>query len=417
MLTTITPATRFAPDPVLVSRDRLLDAVAMGPHLGALLGRSPGAATLVRTKYRIGESLRVLYRLDGGALVTGRAFASAGAAAAAYARALTGPRPRQVAHDPELATVWWTFPHDRRLRTLAAVLHPDAVRLGLPHPEWTGSQLVEYAPERSATIRAVDAAGAAVGFVKAYAPGTVDVGALARRYAVVAGALAETPGGPVTPRPFGWAPTAGLLLLSPVPGHRWVDLPPVGLASTLHRLGAAFAAVHGIAPPPGLSSFGRLRQSRLRSSAALVAQARPDVAAAVTDVAARLAGGPPAGEPGELLHGDCHPKNALVDGEQIGLVDLDQAGTGPAAADLGSLLARLHVDELVGGPSAAPLAAAVSAGYAGVRPLPDDRSLRWHTAAALLAEQSMRAVNRVRLPVLDRLDALLELADAVLDGR
>ncbi len=118
-----------------------------------------------------------------------------------------------------------------------------------------------------------------------------------------------------------------------------------------------------------------------------------------------------------MLHGDCHPKNALVDGKQIGLVDLDQAGTGPAAADLGSLLARLHVDELVGGPSAAPLAAAVSAGYAGVRPLPGDRSLQWHTAAALLAEQAMRAVNRVRLPVLDRLDALLDRTVAVLDGR
>ncbi|MBA3252153.1 MAG: aminoglycoside phosphotransferase family protein [Geodermatophilaceae bacterium] len=416
MLTAVAQPTGFAPDPMVRSRDRLLDPVGTAAHLSALLGRAPANATLVRTKYRIAESLRVLYRLDDGPLVTGRAFASTEAAATAYQRALAAPG-RPAVHDPELATVWWTFPDDRRLRTLAAVLNPDPVRLGLPHPGWTASELVEYAPERSATFRAADARGDTVGYVKAYAPGTVDVGGLARRYAAVAGVLTETPGGPVTPRPLGWAPTAGLLMLSPVPGLRWVDLPPDELPSTLHRLGAAFAAVHGIASPPGLSPFGRLRQSRLRTSAELVARARRDVADVVTELAARLADGPPPGEPPVVLHGDCHPKNALVDGEQIGLVDLDQAGTGPAAADLGSLLARLHVDELVGGPSAAPLAAAVSAGYAGVRPLPGDRSLQWHTAAALLAEQAMRAVNRVRLPVLDRLDALLDLAVAVLDGR
>jgi len=36
--------------------------------------------------------------------------------------------------------------------------------------------------------------------------------------------------------------------------------------------------------------------------------------------------------------------------------------------------------------------------YAAVRPLPSPTSLRWHTAAALLAERAWRAVNRLRLP-------------------
>lgn len=409
--------TGFAPDPVLVSRDRLLDPAGLAAHLTAHLDRPVGPISLVRAKYRIGESLRVVYRLADGSLVSGRAFPSAAVAASAYDRAVRAPGRPQVTNDPELATVWWTFPHDRRLRGLAAILDPDPVRLGLPNSRWTGSELVEYAPERSATFRATDGLGATLGYLKAFAPDTVDVGALARRYAAVAGALAEEPDGPATPGVLGWSPRTGLLLLSPVSGTRWVDLPPAVLPATLHRLAAAIAALHDVPAPAGLAPFGRLRPARLRTSAELVARARPDVADAVDALAARLAGGPPPGEPPVLLHGDCHPKNALVDGDRVGLVDLDQAGTGPAAADLGSLLARLHQDALLGGAAAGELAAAVCAGYAGRRALPGVASLRWHTAAAMLAEQALRAVNRVRRPALGRLPDLLDIARAVLEGR
>ena len=120
-----------------------------------------------------------------------------------------------------------------------------------------------------------------------------------------------------------------------------------------------------------------------------------------------MAGDP--GGPAGVRHGDCHPTNALADGDSFALIDLDQAGTGPAAADIGSLLARLHQD----GDSGAMRAAFLS-GYRTVRTLPPERSLRWHTAAALVAERAVRAVNRVHLPTLDRLDDLLATADDVL---
>jgi Ser/Thr protein kinase RdoA (MazF antagonist) len=118
-----------------------------------------------------------------------------------------------------------------------------------------------------------------------------------------------------------------------------------------------------------------------------------------------------------LLHGDCHPKNALVDGGRLALIDLDQAGTGPAAADVGSYLARLRVARVVGRQTAAQEAAistAFLAGYDAVRPQPPDDELRWHTAAALVAEQSVRAVNRVRPDVLAHLPAVLATAEEVL---
>ena len=41
-------------------------------------------------------------------------------------------------------------------------------------------------------------------------------------------------------------------------------------------------------------------------------------------------------------------RDALLTAEQVSLIDLDQAGHGPAAADIGSLLARLHHGALLG---------------------------------------------------------------------
>lgn len=378
-MTTTLSAPRFAPDPSLPQRDLLLDADEMAARLGR-------PAELVRVKYRVGESLRVTYRVAGHGLVTGRAFPTAAAARAAAADT-------EAAYDAELATAWWTFPHDRRLRGLA----------DLP----LSGALVEYAPERSATFRLTGGRG----YLKSYAAGTVVVERLAARYAAVADHLA---GSPRTPRPITTWPERSLLLLGTVPGVRWADLTAADAAARLADVGAAIAAVHGVPPPPGTAAFDRLRADRIRTSATIVARARPDVAEAAQGLAAALAGGPPyAGAP-VLLHGDCHPKNALVDGDRIGLIDLDQAGTGPAAADLGSLAARLSVDQLLGGAPAAPRIERALGGYAEVRAVPTVRDLAWHTAAALLVEQAVRAVNRVRPAVLARLDAVLTWAGTVL---
>jgi Ser/Thr protein kinase RdoA (MazF antagonist) len=173
--------------------------------------------------------------------------------------------------------------------------------------------------------------------------------------------------------------------------------------------------------------------ARVAHSADLVARARPDLAGPVRRLAGHLHDGPPVGEEAVLLHGDCHPKNALFAGDatraapggertdphlSLALIDLDQAGTGPAAADIGSLLARLRRDEVTGAHDAAgteALSAAFLDGYAAVRALPGDASLRWHTAAALVAEQAMRAVNRVNRPALTRLDRLLGAAERTLE--
>jgi aminoglycoside phosphotransferase (APT) family kinase protein len=404
----------LAPDAALPARDLLLDQEAAGAHLAELLGREVTGCELVRVKYRIGESLRVTYRLvaDGQRdLLTARAFRPGQGGSAHRKAAGAG-----VWHDPALDAVWWAFPGDRRLRGLADLLAPGPELAALA-PGWVTGELVEYSPERAATFRALDATGTAVGYAKAYAPGTVDVVERSDRYARIASVLGAggRAGGLAAPVPLGRSEARTLLVLQPMPGVEWGQLAGPALTAAMGRLGSAIATLHAAGRPAtdGLPRFGRLDVRRIVHSAHLVAVGRPDVSAAAVRLADRLADGPPPGGPPVALHGDCHPKNALLAGDSIALIDLDQAGVGPAAADVGSLIARLYADDLVN-PGAGGMRSAFLSGYRAVRPLPPERSLRWHTAAALVAERAVRAVNRVHLPTLDRLPQLLETADDVL---
>jgi Ser/Thr protein kinase RdoA (MazF antagonist) len=183
-------------------------------------------------------------------------------------------------------------------------------------------------------------------------------------------------------------------------------------------LGVAVALLHESTPAEGLPVFVRLRPDRVQHCADIICRARPDVARRAERLDSRLRLGIPETEPTVVLHGDCHPGNALVDGDAVALIDLDQLGLGPAAADLGSLVARLRYAATLGDLGvleAEELEARFLSGYAARRPLPSPSSLAWHTAAALLAERALRAVNRVNRAALAGLDELIAAADAALD--
>ncbi len=103
----------------------------------------------------------------------------------------------------------------------------------------------------------------------------------------------------------------------------------------------------------------------------------------------------------------------------VALIDLDQVATGPAAADIGSLLAAFRYAAIVGAISPAAERAysdAFCAGYGRVRELPDPETLRRHLAAALISERALRAVTRVRRRGLAALATLLEEAEAIGSG-
>ena len=412
------------PDPALPHRDVLLDPDTVAGLLAAELGTDGPlpvtSCTPVRCKYRLGESLRTVHRLRVGAtehLVSARMFV-AGAAPTVTAPAGAGPL-RPVLRADGLDTVFWTFPHDRRLRGIDALLAPPPDLARLVPGAWRGTEVAQYAPERSVTVRAHDGAEHTVGYAKAYAPGTVDLPVLAARYRRIAAELARQDLPVEVPTTLGMSPARGVLTLAAMPGVSWLRLPADRLGAAMQLLGTGIALLHGLplGTAPGLRTFGRLAPPRLLRSLELIAAARPDHAAAAGRLAAALACGPPESGPPVLLHGDCHPGNALFDGDRLALIDLDQAGAGPAAADLGSLLARLHHGAVLGEHTpaeCADLGAAALTGYAAVRPLPGAAALAWHTAAALVAERALRAVNRVHAPAIAQLGPLLEAAETIL---
>ena len=205
-----------------------------------------------------------------------------------------------------------------------------------------------------------------------------------------------------------------MLLLEALPGTRLDSLPPDRLGAGLAALGRTLAAVHRL-PPGDLPVCARLLPVRLREAAQVVATARPDLAAAAHQLADTLCADPPTGQT-VLVHGDLHLKNALLAGDRLSLLDLDQVGAGHPAADLGSLLAALAHARVAG--RLAPddehrLAEVLLRAYASAGGRVADDELRWHVAAALLGERALRAVNRVLPDSLERLGELLATAAAL----
>jgi aminoglycoside phosphotransferase (APT) family kinase protein len=404
-------------DPVVPQRDTLLDPRAVAERLAERLGHDRGLpigrCERVRAKYQVGRSLRVLHRIevDGDSrLVAARTFAPE-RSEIVYRRALATAVPtgalRPVAHDPELATVFWTFPNDRKIATLPALANAaDGLARVSPRP-WRRAELAAYAPEKTAIARCVAGDGRAIAFAKAYA------GEEGERTHRIHAALAEA-GVPVA-RSLAYSQEYRTLFLEPIDGRAVADLDSDELESGLGALGAALGALHRRPAPDGVPCCRRLDPESLAAAAALVGRARPDVggrASALADTLTRSVG------PDSrivCLHGDAHPQNGIVSDRGVVLIDLDQVCAGPAAADLGGLLATLTSARCVGDLSEAAerrLRDAVLAGYAEAATPPPPCSLRWHLAAALLVERALRSVHRVREAGLDHLDAVLEAAEA-----
>ena len=431
----------MAHDPRLPQRDLLLDEREVARRLSASLGLKGrldvSACVRVRTKYRVGDGLRVLHRVSVEGrdyAVAARAFA-AGESLRAYERAARSAVEcaplRAVLHDAELETVFLTFPNDRKLAGLRMLkeVPPELARLF--EPRWTRSRLVAYAPEKCATVQCVGGDSRVVAYAKVYAGGEgrrvyETYRALGRQLNSGGVALA-------IPRALAYDAARRMLLLEAVDGECVADLRAEELPRGYRRLGAALAALHSLRAPDGLHAFERLTPARLRKAAQVIGAARPDVRPVASRLAEELARRwEPSSEPNVCLHGDVHPKNAVARGGAFTLIDLDQSGAGDPAADLGSLLAGLTYDDITADaervkaderfetgasrPSARTLGEAFLSGYASARSLPPARSLRWHTAAALLAERALRAVNRVRPEGLARLRELLAAASDVLSG-
>jgi aminoglycoside phosphotransferase (APT) family kinase protein len=418
----------LAADASLPARDVVLDARAIAPRLSRLLGaRGPlpiERYSQSRVNYSVGRSLRVVHRLQVGtrqAVVASRTF-SAGRSGAAYERARAAARPagplRPIAHDPELETVFFAFPNDRKIATLAAIGGETDTVASVLGRAVRRQVLVAYAAEQSATAACLCGdPERVVAYAKVYAePEEAQFGATV--HARIAGWLAGEAGVRV-PSPLAYSPGDRLVVIAPVDGRRIDALGDGELLHAVGRLGAALATLHARARVDGLPRFERLGGERQLHAAELIGRVRPDLAVAAGRLAASLLEAePPADGPPVCLHGDVHLKNGVLSEGGVALIDFDQAAAGPAAADVGSALAGLRLrGRLSGDPAAGErLSQAFLSGYREVRELPGAEVLRWHVAAALLGERALRAVRRVRPDALAQLPVLIEDARSVLMG-
>jgi hypothetical protein len=414
------PALALTQDRRLLQRDRLLDTAFMARIFSHKLG--PGGPSIIeccqviRVAYRPGNSLRVAYRVQAEKqqfLVTGRALPE-GADIAAYERESTVARegcPSGPVVCRETRSLFWIFPSDRKITHLGLLTDPQRLASELGR-RWVRCELVAYAPEKCATARCLNEQGDVLAYIKVYADARSET--CAQTYL----ALAQSNGpGAVFPKMGGHLPQHHILLFEPLHGPRIADLQPRDMEPGFRKLGVALGCLHQITAPPHLQEFQRTQPEHLRRAAATISFVRPELGDLAWSVCEQLCQTRDSGEGRAFLHGDVHAKNGILLGEHVAIIDLDQAALGLPAADLGSLLAALRYERLTGGLSQSRefrLAQAFLDGYATCSPLPETDSLRWHTAAALLAERTMRAVTRLRAPGLLHLPELLNEARHVL---
>ena len=389
--------TELAPDPAVPRRNALLRPLTMAEVLSQRLHGGVPVERCERTyaKYRVGESLRVVYRyeVDG---VTRHVSART---------KRTAPAPAVPA--PEVGAVLFPFPYDRKLPALPALAAGSPVLENLLGATVT-PRLVSYAAEQSAAAACVGDEGRVLAYAKVQRDDGEQRGTAA---------LADQD---VVRVPRELARAGDVLVLEALEGRRLDHLDGPELERALHGLGRTLAALHATATAPParatsraggepaapaapLPRFSRLDLSRLVTAAAVIGRARPDVADAADTLLARLVA-LTEDRPAVILHGDANLRNALqLAGGEVALLDLEHLSTGPAAADLGQVLAGLLTVRV-----RREAAAALLRGYAEVARTPDRASLRWYTAASVLARVALPAVSRFRPRTLAQLRALLD---------
>jgi tRNA A-37 threonylcarbamoyl transferase component Bud32 len=390
----------LAVDPALPQRDLLLDETLMAEYLSHLVEYGIEDCERLRTKYRVGTSLRVLYKVSG----SGRSYRIAARAFPPTRRVANQFTSQTELNAPELNTTFWIFPHDRKIKNLAVLNNIPHELKNIEGRTWSMSRIVAHAPEKSVTAQCLDDNGQIIAYAKIYAG---DEGRqIFKTYRAVTGQVK-------IPRAIAYSETHRVLLLESIAG---VPLSIVTESENAYfRLGEALKSLHRIHPPSSLPRHTRLTPEAVTRASATISQARPDVAALVQQLSAKLIKQYTSGK-AVFLHGDVHPKNIFLNDETLFLLDLDQAATGAATADLGSVIAGLYCGACTGSRTwneAVALKHALLTGYGAPHNSPE---LRWHIAAALLQERALRSVTRIRPTTLQRLPEIIRTAETVLNG-
>jgi hypothetical protein len=411
-------------DSVFPQRDLLLDCDYVAQQLSQLLGRHRSIrienCERIRVTYRPGQSLRLVYKFcaDGEpGMVAARAFATWARRKSPVDELPPGAcdeKWNSYFCDEETSTCFWTFPHDRKIANLAALMQVPPALADLLDSQWVRSRLAGYASEKCATVQCLDKEEKVLAYAKIYA-GNEGQSCFSAYESLFNFERAFR-----VPRPILYSASLQLLILEAIQGRRIADLSGKELERGFYSLGRALAAFHGAPIPEVVPEFTRFNPDRLQETRDTIALVRSDLRDSAQRLCESLLYGADAFvSPAVCLHGDVHPKNGILIDDQVVLIDLDQIARGPAAADLGSLLAALRYEAVIGTLSEADeqrLGEAFLTGYNVLRPLPEPRELKWCTAAALFAERASRAITRIRTQGLEKLPQLLNAAQEILEA-
>jgi aminoglycoside phosphotransferase (APT) family kinase protein len=393
-----------ADDADLVARERalpglatLLDDVAFATVLDeAYPEAGVRAAQSTYTRLKPGTNCLVAYDVETAAGAT-RVYArthprrDAGKLAAVRRARARGPLGRGGALLEAPLVAIYPFPNDRRLTALAALGEHEARarllgRLSPPGSALAAARLstIRHKPERRF-----------VGLLETSEGERAVVKAFAHRSSLPSGAIAHLASarGPRLPRSLGASADGRLLLSEWLPGDPLDALARAGLSigTCAAHAGRALAELHALpierlaASPRG--SPGLALGQAARAVAALCPSLHPGTRELAERLTRRLGAHARSGTEEVLVHGDFSADQVLVDGSGgVALIDLDEAGRGRRALDLGSFLARLELEVLEGRlplAVAGELGANLLGGYAEASGVPT-REIGMHTAASLL---------------------------------
>jgi Phosphotransferase enzyme family len=432
---------------------RALDTDAMAHVLAGLLpGLHVLSCQLLRVKLRLQGTSSISYRLSLLEPQCGRVFEQdvsarlcrGGGSARRFAEAAQQPWRASAAgpalsHLPELDMVLHWLPNDAKLPAVGLLLDDAELRqhclltvvaaLTAGDSELVGhhTTLVQHVPELRVCARVElqlrDAAGQG-GVHTVYAKADLEhPGAVTQRHMqTLWHSAAQRSGRLHTPRPLLWHEPSGLHWQCAAPGRPLADLGDHVSPAWSARVATSLAALHGtvLRELPALPVAHLMADAE--QAAALLLQVQPAWHDEVGRAWSALMAWPQASqlladEPVVTLHGDLHPGNLLVNGDQLSLIDLDSLRAGPAVWELGGWWADvLYRGLLVDCPlhQLAPAADRFLAAYeeaAGVHL--HRRLLAWCTAWALLAKRAQRCAANLKPGRLDVVPALLALASTL----
>ena len=391
-------------DASLVARDPHLPGlgVLLDPDALATLVDAPVKAGYLRYKPGTSCVLSGTAALPGGpAEIVVTAYAADGTPKLAKALA----RRHVVAADPSRRLVAVRAAADRDLPALQRLLGGDdqarrrVLRTVLPGRSGVRDARLDtlrYKPARRWVAKVTGTEGGPV-VLRVYRP--ADAAAAVVRYA-------ELGGRGRLPPLLGADARLGVIAVEWVPGEPVLSTHD----ASLHATGVALAELHGTSAPglPTLTDEAEAVTAALAFVEGLLPEESAAIRVLASTVAQRLTQLPMREA---SVHGDFSLDQAVRQGDgRVRLLDLDRAGRGDPAADLGSVCAALIAE----GADADALLDPLLAGYAELRPPPPSEAVAVHTAARL----ARRAAEPFRLRAEDwpaRTRALLTAAARLVD--